>query len=197
MRSKSTGADRPVGDERIIENSDFSEKTLPGKEYEECTFLNCNFYNSDLSRITFTCCLFDGCDLSLAKINDTVFNDIEFKNSKLLGLHFDDCNDLLLTLDFENCRLNLASFYKLNLKKTRFVNCSVNDADFSGTDLTASLFDNCDLKGTTFSETNLEKADFRTSFNFSIDPEKNRIRKAKFSSSGLAGLLDKYDIDIE
>lgn len=53
----------------------------------------------------------------MTKINNKVFNDIEFKNSKLLGLHFDDCNDLLMTLDFENCRLNMASFYRLSLKK--------------------------------------------------------------------------------
>jgi hypothetical protein len=43
----------------------------------------------------------------------------------------------------------------------------------------------------------LEKADFRTAFNYSINPETNRIKKAKFSKEGLNGLLDKYDIEIE
>jgi fluoroquinolone resistance protein len=43
----------------------------------------------------------------------------------------------------------------------------------------------------------LEKADFRTAYNYSIDPEKNRIKKAKFSIFGVTGLLDKYDIEIE
>jgi len=42
-----------------------------------------------------------------------------------------------------------------------------------------------------------ERTDFRTSFNYSIDPEKNRIRKARFSLIGIAGLLNKYDIDID
>jgi fluoroquinolone resistance protein len=49
----------------------------------------------------------------------------------------------------------------------------------------------------TFDRTNLEKADFRTSFNYSISPESNRIKKARFSLSGIAGLLDGYDIEIE
>ena len=49
----------------------------------------------------------------------------------------------------------------------------------------------------TFSHTILEKADFRTSFNYSINPEINRIKKAKFSLIGIAGLLDKYDIEID
>jgi hypothetical protein len=48
-----------------------------------------------------------------------------------------------------------------------------------------------------FENTTIEKSDFRTSFNYLIDPEKNRIRKARFSITGIAGLLDKYDIDID
>jgi hypothetical protein len=51
--------------------------------------------------------------------------------------------------------------------------------------------------GATFESTIIEKADFRTSFNYSIDPEKNRIKKARFSLAGIAGLLDKYDIEID
>lgn len=48
-----------------------------------------------------------------------------------------------------------------------------------------------------FKNTNLESVDFRTSFNYSIDPDLNRIKKAKFSLSGIAGLLNKFDIEIE
>jgi len=33
--------------------------------------------------------------------------------------------------------------------------------------------------------------------NYSIDPELNKIKKARFSTQGIAGLLDKYDIEIE
>jgi hypothetical protein len=43
----------------------------------------------------------------------------------------------------------------------------------------------------------LEKADFRSAFNFSIDPEMNRMKKAKFSRTGVFGLLHKYNIEIE
>jgi uncharacterized protein YjbI with pentapeptide repeats len=63
--------------------------------------------------------------------------------------------------------------------------------------LTSSVFDNCDLARATFDQTILEKADFRTSYNYSIHPETNRIKKAKFSLSGIGGLLDRYDIEID
>jgi uncharacterized protein YjbI with pentapeptide repeats len=64
-------------------------------------------------------------------------------------------------------------------------------------DLNSTVFDNCDLLGAVFQNTILEKADFRTAYNYSIDPDINRVKKAKFSASGIAGLLDKYDIEIE
>lgn len=68
--------------------------------------------------------------------------------------------------------------------------------DFAECDLSGSMFDNCDLARAKFDRTNLKKADFRTSYNYSIDPEKNRITKAKFSMTGIVGLLDKYDIEV-
>lgn len=84
----------------------------------------------------------------------------------------------------------------MKLKQTVFKNSQLYEVDFTECDLSSASFDNCDLAGAIFKDTILEKADFRTAFNYSIDPELNRIKKAKFSRSGIAGLLDKYDIEI-
>jgi uncharacterized protein YjbI with pentapeptide repeats len=100
-------------------------------------------------------------------------------------------------MQFDNCVLNFSSFVEMKLKNMSFTNCTLHDVDFSGAVLSGAVFDNCDLKKAVFRITNLEQADFRTSYNFSIDPEINRVNKAKFSIAGLAGLLDKYDIVIE
>lgn len=115
----------------------------------------------------------------------------------MLGLHFSDCNTFIISLDFKDCHLNLSSFFKLKLKRTKFINCSLQEVDFAEADLSASLFSDCDLLGAVFENTGLEKVDFRTSRNYSLDPDLNRIKKAKFSMPGIAGLLDKYDIDVE
>jgi len=176
---------------------DFSEKALPEAEYEDCNFLNCNFYQTDLSNVNFEKCTFDGCDFSLAKLKNTVLMDVRFLNCKLLGLHFDDCNDFIMTVYFDNCMLKLSSFYKLKLKKTKFVNCNLQETDFSETDLSGSVFDNCDMLRTIFDFTNLEKADLYSSFHYSIDPLKNKVKKAKFSKAEVLGLLDTFDIKIE
>ena len=78
-----------------------------------------------------------------------------------------------------------------------FTNCSMQEVDFEDCDLTNSSFNNCNLAAAIFVNTVLEKADFRSAYNYSIDPERNRIKKAKFSMNGIAGLLNKYDIEIE
>jgi uncharacterized protein YjbI with pentapeptide repeats len=142
-------------------------------------------------------CEFENCNMSMAKLTKTVLRDIRFRNCKMLGLHFDNCNELGMSVYFDNCNLNHSSFYRTKLKKTIFRNLKLHEVDFTGCDLTGSVFENCDLMGATFESTIIEKADFRTSFNYSIDLEKNRIKKARFSLAGIAGLLDKYDIEID
>ncbi|MGQ3087214.1 pentapeptide repeat-containing protein [Flavobacterium sp.] len=62
------------------------------------------------------------------------------------------------------------------------------------TDLTGVLFDNCNLHKAVFVDSIANKADFSTSYNFSIDPERNKLRRARFSQDGLKGLLEKYEI---
>jgi uncharacterized protein YjbI with pentapeptide repeats len=85
----------------------------------------------------------------------------------------------------------------MTLKNMIFNHCELKEVDFTESNLTNSSFNNCDLYGAIFVNSNLEKADFRNAFNFNIDPEINKIRKAKFSINTIAGLLDKYDIEID
>ena len=167
---------------KIIDKIDLKTTPLPIGEYENCKFNNCDLSNFNLS---------------LAKLNKTVLQGVNFKDCKLLGLLFEKCNPFGLELSFDGCNLNHSSFYKLKLKKIVFKNSQLQEADFSECDLSHSVFNSCDLSNTKFENTILEKADLRGSFNFSIDPAVNRIKKAKFSLAEIRGLLDKYDIEIE
>jgi len=183
-------------EDQKFEKADYRFKPLAKGDYDACIFSNCDFSDSDLSGISFTDCEFISCNLSMVRLNKTALKDVKFRDCKCLGLHFENCNDFLFSVSFENCILNLSCFYRLDLKKTIFKNSSLQETDFSDCDLSSSLFDNCDLNGAVFSNTNLEKADFRSSVHFSIDPEKNKLKKAKFSLAGLPGLLDKYKIEV-
>ena len=184
--------------ENYISDKTFERNdTLKEGEYENCIFKHCNFANSDLSGFVFVDCSFISCNLSLTNLKNTAFRDVKFTDCKMLGLRFDACNPFGLSFYFETCQLNHSSFYKTKIKKTVFKNSQLEESDFAETDLTSALFENCNLTLAAFDQTILEKADFRTSYNYSIDPEKNRIKKARFSISSISGLLNKYDIEIE
>ena len=57
--------------------------------------------------------------------------------------------------------------------------------------------DNCNLDHATFNDTILASSDFTSAYNYKIDPEFNPMKKAKFSTAGIMGLLDRYDIKIQ
>lgn len=116
--------------------------------------------------------------------------------------YFSDVNfamvdPLLFDVSFAGCTLDYAKFYTLRLPRTVFSGCSLVAADFMAADLTDAVFDRCDLHQAVFFDTVADKADFSTSYNYAIDPEKNKLRKAQFSRDGVAGLLAKYGIVVK
>ena len=85
----------------------------------------------------------------------------------------------------------------MKLHRTSFADSQLKGVDFTEADLRNALFRGCDLLNATFEHTNLEYADLRTSLNYSMDPENNRLKGAIFSVPGVLGLLDKYQIEID
>lgn len=166
------------------------------KEYDNCTFTDCDLAEADLSGITFMDCEFTNCNLSNAKLKDTGMKTVRFRNCKLMGMMFMDCSSFLFSVDFTDCVLNFSSFYNLTLKKTNFTNCNLQETDLTDADLTEVVMDNCNLAGAKFEHTTLVKADLRTAYNYIIDPELNRVKGAKFSLQGIPGLLEKYQIQV-
>jgi fluoroquinolone resistance protein len=186
-----------IFEHRTYQGRDLGQNALLQGKYENCAFTHCSFANADLSGFAFSDCTFVGCDLSNATLKTAVFRNVHFRGCKLLGLHFEDCSKRLFSAAFDDCILNLSSFSSLVLKKTRFVRCTLHEADFTACNLLGSVFDSCDLTRARFDRTNLESVDLRTSWGFSINPEINRLKKAKFSLAGIPGLLEKYEIEIE
>jgi len=188
--------DRNYFQDEKFEKANFLKDPLVIADYENCSFVNCEMSKAVLSGIRFVECEFNGCNLSVAKLDNTAFKDVVFKECKLLGLHFQDCDQFLFSASFDNCAMNISSFVNMKLKKMRFSKSILTEADFTGADLSGAVFDKCDLGAAIFQHTIMENADFSTSFNYSFDPELNKLKKTKFSLNGIKGLLDKYDIEI-
>lgn len=72
----------------------------------------------------------------------------------------------------------------------------MHEVDFTETNLVEARFHECDLTAAIFENSNIEKADFRTSSNYVIRPDMNRVKGARFSADKLAGLLYHHQIKI-
>jgi uncharacterized protein YjbI with pentapeptide repeats len=94
---------KTIIEEKTFKKINFSERGLAKGDYENCIFVNCVFSNIDLSNNNFLECEFNGCNLSMSEMAKTAFRNIKFKECKLLGLHFENCNKFLFSVEFENC----------------------------------------------------------------------------------------------
>ena len=148
------------------------------------------------SNIDFIDCVFEDCDLSLMIVNNTGFKNVRFINCKLTGVDFSVCNSFLFRVSFAGCNLKLANFGKTKLTKTVFEDCDLSEAYFEETNLEKAIFDNCNLNQAIFNFTNLKQTDFSSAYGYIINPDENKIHKAKFSLNGLPGLLMNYDIKV-
>ncbi|WP_273565323.1 pentapeptide repeat-containing protein [Maribacter halichondriae] len=182
--------------DQTFKAQDYTKTCLPKGEYENCIFEGCDFSNGYLDNQNFLECEFIDCNLSNANLKHTIFNEVTFSHCKMMGLQFEDLNDFLIAFRFEHCTLNLSSFHQMQLKNMIFRDCKLVEIDFTEADLTNAIFEHCNLARAIFDQTNLEKADFTTSIHFNIDPERNPLKKAKFSKDGLHGLLQKHNIVI-
>ncbi len=176
---------------------DFTVAPLQAGEYEDCAFLNCDLSGADLADTVFIGCRFKDCNLSMAKLSRASFREVVFEGCKMVGLHFEDALPFMVPPDFINCDLGVSSFVEMELPGVRFSHCQLHEVDFTGAQLNGAVFEKSDLQRAIFSGTNLEKGDFRTALHYSIDPTRNKVRKARFSLEGSIGLLDQFNVIID
>ncbi len=178
-------------------NQTFGEKFFNLKEFECCTFNDCNFSECLFIGVAFLDCTFNNCILDHTKIGNVAFRTAIFNNCKIREVNFAMCDKFIFAITFNECVLDFSKFYTLKMKGTSFQDCSLVAVDFMATDLTEVIFDNCDLYRSEFSKAIANKTNFKTSYNYTIDPSKTKLKKAIFSIREVKGLLFKHDLVIK
>ena len=179
---------------QVFEKSSFPVKGTRETQFKDCVFKNCDFTMFNFTGCDFADSIFENCNLSMVKFGYIGLDKVHFIDCKLVGADFSNVKDFLFNVDFTNCILDYAAFMKKKNRKCKFASCSLKGADFSESDFSESVFEHCDLSSAVFMQTVLNGTNFTTAYNFTIDPERNKLRKAKFSADGLAGLLTSYGI---
>jgi uncharacterized protein YjbI with pentapeptide repeats len=72
-------------------------------------------------------------------------------------------------------------FSDLDFRRGIISSCRISESDFSACELGKADFSGSIFDRVMFHHCNLEKADFREAEGYSINPESNKIRSARFS----------------
>jgi fluoroquinolone resistance protein len=179
-----------------FKNVNLRQSLISRAEFQNCTFNKCDLSQSVFTECRFYDCTFQACDLSLVKLNGSYVRNSTFVGSKMIGINWIEASKQF-SANFENCTINLSSFFGMSLKKMKLVNCIANEVDFSESNMTECDFTGTDFAESTFAKTNLTKANFTKAKNYSIDFRTNTLSKTKFSLPEVISLLDILDIIIE
>ena len=170
-------------------NVDYTKQQFKKGEYDQCTFIGCNFQDIHISNCTFLECNFEDCNFTNSHWGGTSLQEISFLRCKMTGTDFSVCNPFMLKICFRESVLNLTNFIALPLQNTSFISCKLQEADFTEANLTSADFSKSILENTIFNQTNLENALFETAIDYTINPSKNKLKSARFSQNNLNGLL--------
>jgi fluoroquinolone resistance protein len=173
-----------------------SEETVTGVTFEECRFENCSFIAGKFESCRFLGTTFSGCVLSAVVPMNSRFDEVTFKNCKVIGIDWTRTTETR-KLHFSDCQLNYSNFRFLGLPGLKIERSEVKDADFIEAKLKGASFARSDLEKTRFFKTDLTGADFRGAWNYSIDPGTNTLKKTRFSLPEAIALLESLDIIIE
>ncbi len=179
---------------------DLSDRNMTCKEFDDCTFQECNFSETIISDCKFVDCLFIRCNLSVAKIEQSKFSDVTFDECKMVGVDWTKASWASIALSspikFMKCIINDSCFFGLSLTEIVCEECKAHDVDFREGDFSQANFTYTDFTNSLFRETNLTGADFTEATNYNIDISLNEIKRAKFSRYEAVRLLNSLDIEL-
>lgn len=151
-----------------------------GSDLSDHKYLDCTVRNSVIS----------GCAIDRAVLS------VHFEQCKIEGLNFFTVKTSLLAVSFERCVIRHCSFAGLKLHNTRFTHCELINVDFADADLTSADFQSSRFVESTFNNTTLTKANFREAIGYMIDPQRNKVRGARFDLPEVLSLLLPFGIRI-
>lgn len=120
---------------------------------------------------------------------------VTFHRCKLTGIDFSPV--MVLGIDFPDNKMVYCSFLRIKIPNSNFQDSQMEESLFAGSDLRKCNFSRVAFGGSRFEDCELNQADFSDSFDFVMDPQKNRLSDAKFSADNALILLKAFKVVIK
>lgn len=186
--------------DQLFSKQAFKALTLENTVFEACEFRECDFSDALFKRCRFVDCVFMGCNLSLVQWPYSQLINVEFNESKLVGIDWTQADWPTYRSDpelrFVQCNLSGNSFYGLTLQETKLDKCRLVDIDFRESDFSQAQITECDLDSAQFMRTNLTGADLTDSYSFTLSVLDNRLQGAQFSRLEALSLLETLGVKL-
>lgn len=182
--------------DQVFENLNLRSQTIVDCSFDACIFKQGSFSGATLKNCRFVDCVFEHCDMSNVQFTSSILRSVKFQTSKLVGINWTAASEVM-HLGWYDSILNYGNFSSLDLRKCVMFQCSALEADFIQTNFTEANLCGTDFALARFASTILIKADLRQARNYSIRPDSNKIKNAKFSLPEATLLLYGLDIVLE
>ena len=175
-----------------------AEAEIRGKDFYDCTFVNCDFREATFYDCKFDECTFEQCELSLLTVTNSVFVNVPIPDVSGHRHRLDRGrlvqNQHRGAAQFLQERHQPLVFYGHDAQKSSFQKCVAENVDFAEADLSESDCTHTNFLSARFNETNLTKANFEDAINYAIDVNQNMLKKTRFAMPEAVRLLDGLDI---
>lgn len=130
-------------------------------EFDEASFVSIEAESADLAKISIMDSTLQKCNLSAAKITESLWRRVTMSDSRMSGVIWYDA--ILKDVEITNCKLDLANFRSTKFKNVVFKDCVLTGADFLGAELTNVIFDSCDINDIDVNGCTMKNVDLRGS----------------------------------
>ena len=156
------------------EETHFCEGELNGLctqrvEFTACRFTRCTFRECDVKRFCFVDCVFDHCDLSNLRFENSTFQRVQFVDCRLTGVEW--IKAALMNGSFKSCSMDYANLADTKLDHVEWSDCRMRESAWNNLRAKQTFFQ-CDLTSAMIRGVSMKGMDMTTCTldGISIDP---------------------------
>lgn len=172
---------------------------MPGETYEGERFDGLVAHEADLRGCSFIDCVFEGCDLTMARMAGTSVRGTRFEACRLLGVDVGAwrSDGLGIEATFRDCDLDHLQAHGVDLRACVFEGGHARRSDWRRADLRKIVFEGIDLSGARFARCDLRGSDVRRASGVRIDVTDNRVAGLRVSMTDALRIAIDLGLDVD